>query len=224
MDEQQVRAIVQQEVAKQNQRDQFKLSNTNYHTHNGTDSLIAMPGNIISYVGEVAYDFTEVLLPTGWTVGGTSATVTTTAGIALGATSATLSSTWGAGTSDNETFFSNGDIRTVTYTNGSANITWSGGLSSNATSTLEVVAPGVYRIIHNIGTTGGSTPYYSFVASSAQGNNIVTVPVVSQFPNEVSVSWYDLTGALQKASFVFNLTVINNQNHSYPTYKGTSTT
>ncbi len=59
--------------------------------------------------------------------------------ISAGATSATLTANWTAGpTAVYFVNFSNGDIRSVTLTNGATTATWSGGLSSSAGTRLTV--------------------------------------------------------------------------------------
>lgn len=63
-------------------------------------------------------------------------TTTTTAAIASGATSATLSSNWTGVTGTQVLTFSDGSQKTATVTNGSAGISWSGGLTNAVTSTL----------------------------------------------------------------------------------------
>ncbi len=63
---------------------------------------------------------------------------TFTGSVSGGATSATLSVVWAAATGTYYILFSNGDFRQVTLTNGSAAVSWTGGLSSGATSSIAV--------------------------------------------------------------------------------------
>lgn len=60
--------------------------------------------------------------------------LTLTANPIAGATSATLTDKWTAFTGTFSITFSNGDVRTITLTNGATTMTWSGGLTSGATS------------------------------------------------------------------------------------------
>lgn len=55
-----------------------------------------------------------------------------TGSLSGGATSATLSSAWNFPSGTYSTTFTNGDVRNVVFTNGSASVTWSGGLSGAA--------------------------------------------------------------------------------------------
>lgn len=64
---------------------------------------------------------------------------TLTGSLSGGATSATLVSPWtNPSNSTVRATFSNGNARSVVVTNGSANITWSGGLSSSATNIMTI--------------------------------------------------------------------------------------
>lgn len=68
------------------------------------------------------------------TVGGM--TLASTASLNAGAVSATLTVTWNYPTNTQLITFSNGDQRTALFTNGSAAISWTGGLTSNCTTVL----------------------------------------------------------------------------------------
>lgn len=65
-----------------------------------------------------------------------SSTLHTTAGISAGATTATLTGAWPSPSGIGQVQFSDGETRQVTFTNGSANISWTPALSGNVTSTL----------------------------------------------------------------------------------------
>lgn len=78
------------------------------------------------------------------TVGGMSLTLT--GSLAANATSATLTATWAYPTVQQLTNFSNSDQRTALFTNGSAAITWVGGLSSTATTAISTVGVQKYAI------------------------------------------------------------------------------
>ena len=71
---------------------------------------------------------------------GATQTATTTASLALNAVSATLTAPWAFTTATINTTFSNGNVRAVTYTNGSTAITWGQGLSATATTALVTVS------------------------------------------------------------------------------------
>ncbi len=62
--------------------------------------------------------------------------LTTTGSLSTGDTSATLSSSWSGATMIQPVVFSNGDVRYVSFTSGSAAISWVTGLSGSATSTI----------------------------------------------------------------------------------------
>lgn len=64
--------------------------------------------------------------------------LTAAAAISAGAMSATLTAPWAYYTTGVQTKFSSGDLRTVQFIKGSTAITWSGGLSANATAALSV--------------------------------------------------------------------------------------
>lgn len=75
--------------------------------------------------------------------------LTFTAGLASGATSGTLSTNWTGLTGPQNVFFSNGNVRNTTLTNGATTATWSTGLSSAATASAQV-----WTFFHN-----GNTHY-----------------------------------------------------------------
>lgn len=75
--------------------------------------------------------------------------LTFTAGLASGATSGTLSSNWTGLTGPQNVFFSNGNVRNVTLTNGATTATWTTGLTSTATASAQV-----WTFFHN-----GNTQY-----------------------------------------------------------------
>lgn len=57
---------------------------------------------------------------------------------ASGATSATLSSAWGGATNTNDVVFSDGETRLASFTNGSASITWTAGLTNTVGENINV--------------------------------------------------------------------------------------
>ena len=62
----------------------------------------------------------------------------TTNAILAGATSATLSSSWTTATQTSLASFSDGTTATITFTQGSNNITWSGGITENVLASVNV--------------------------------------------------------------------------------------
>lgn len=76
----------------------------------------------------------------------TSGTFTLTAGITAGDTSATLTAAWTLTSGIYYTVFSNQENRNVSFTQDSTSITWSGGLTTNASTTITVSAVGWYGI------------------------------------------------------------------------------
>jgi hypothetical protein len=101
------------------------------------DSPFQGIGNIrnlnISYYGGVAYVNYKRKACTI-----TYGTFTLTGSLSAGATSATLASVWPNVTGSYSTTFSNGDVKTVSYTNGNTAITWTGGLTGTATNSISV--------------------------------------------------------------------------------------
>lgn len=82
-----------------------------------------------------------------------TATLTFTAVFVGGETSGTLTGNWNANTSASQysVTFSNGDVRTVTLTNGATTATWAGGLSAGATATATITTID----LHVTGNAGG---------------------------------------------------------------------
>lgn len=88
----------------------------------------------------------------------TTATATFTTSLSIGATSATLTANWTLSTGPWITTFSNGDVRYVTFTNGATTATWTGGLSSSATSSATYSGTGQHQgntlVLRNDWNTG----------------------------------------------------------------------
>lgn len=78
------------------------------------------------------------------TVGGMSLTLTATP--ALNAITATLTASWSYPTVTQLTNFSNGNQRSVLFTNGSTAISWTGGLTTSATTAISTVGTQKYAI------------------------------------------------------------------------------
>lgn len=75
-----------------------------------------------------------------------SMSLTTTATLALGAVSATLTASWTYPTCQQLVTFSDGDQRTVLFTNGSTAITWPGGLNQACTTAISTSGVQDYAI------------------------------------------------------------------------------
>lgn len=85
------------------------------------------------------------------------------------------------------------------------------GLILPAGWTLRYDGTGQYTVIHNLGTL-----LYTVTAACTQSTNVVAVPVVSFFANEVSIYWFDATsgavlGDPVDTSFGFQLVQVNNK-------------
>jgi len=87
--------------------------------------------------GENVYaQFTNGSTTITWSPGLEGTLFLTTASIASGATSATLATAWAAPTANLLTSFSDGSTKTITYTNGSTAISWTGGLAEAVNTQL----------------------------------------------------------------------------------------
>jgi len=122
------------------------------------------------------------------TVGGDDYTLT--ASLSANATSATMTAAWSYPTVQQLVNFSNGDQRTVLFTNGSAALTWTGGLTSTATTAISSVGvqryaiPAVVSKIKNDTITIGQLRYVPApVQSRAEWDWINTLPYTSDIPN-----------------------------------------
>lgn len=83
--------------------------------------------------------------------------LTLTGAPAAAATSATLTAVWAYPTGSQLINFSNTDQRTATFTNGSAAITWQGGLNAGADTSISTVGYQGYNIPANISKIKNST-------------------------------------------------------------------
>lgn len=105
------------------------------------------------YLLERYFDNEQTVTTT--TVG--SATLASTATLAISATSATLTVAWSYPTGSGIVNFSNGDSRTVLFTNGSTGISWTGGLSAAATTVLSFIGFQAYNIPANVSKIKNNT-------------------------------------------------------------------
>lgn len=123
------------------------------------------------------------------TVGGQ--TLASTATIATAAVSATLTASWSYPTVTQLVNFSNGNQRSVLFTNGSTGITWVGGLTSSCTTVLTTVGVQAYaipanisKIINNTITIGQLRFLPSSVMSRDDWDRLNTLPYTSDIPNQ----------------------------------------
>lgn len=107
-----------------------------------------------------------------------------------GATTATLTATWTSISCSQLVNFSNGDQRTVKFTQGSATITWTPGLSAAATTAITTVGVQAYPIpatvskIKNNTITVGQLQYTPAPIQSIQEWTMInSLPYTSNIPN-----------------------------------------
>lgn len=129
--------------------DQHRYLIQKYFDNERTVTMTTVGGQTLTLTAAPDAGVTTATLSAAWpyTTGsqlinftGTTKTVTTTVSLAASAVSATLSVVWPYTTAAVNTTFSNGDKRVVSYTSGSAAITWGQGLSSTATTSLVTVS------------------------------------------------------------------------------------
>lgn len=105
------------------------------------------------YLLERYFDNEQTVTTT--TVG--SQSLTSTGSFAIGATSGTLTASWTYPTGTGLVNFSSGEQRTVTFTNGSTAISWSGALTSTATTALAFLGFQAYNIPANVSKIKNNT-------------------------------------------------------------------
>lgn len=122
------------------------------------------------------------------TVGGSSYTLT--GSLAANAVSATLNSAWTQITCTQLTNFSNGNQRSVLFTNGSTAITWSVGLTATATTAITTVGVQDYNIpadcskIKNNTITVGQLKYQPTpIMTRQEWDTVNFLPYTSDIPN-----------------------------------------
>lgn len=122
------------------------------------------------------------------TVGGMS--LTTTATMSINAVSATLTTSWTYPTVTQLVNFSNGNQRSVLFTNGSTAITWTGGLTTACTTAISSVGVQAYKIpaiiskVINDSITIGQLRYVPApIMTRAEWDLINTLPYTSDIPN-----------------------------------------
>lgn len=133
-------------------------SDTPYFTYVENQKFYIQPipasnNNTITIRGRLqTRDLTIADYTTG-TISSVPYTTTVTGSLAVGATSATLSSTWGLATGSYQIKFSSGELRSVTLTNGSAAVSWTDALEETATTSITVNNSLGGSIVTGSGTT-----------------------------------------------------------------------
>lgn len=122
------------------------------------------------------------------TIGGQSLTLTGT--LAINATTATLTAAWTYPTVTQLVNFSGSQQRSVLFTNGSANISWVGGLTATATTAISTVGVQDYSIPANISKIKNDTINIgqlryqpTFVMTRQEWDMINFLPYTSDIPN-----------------------------------------
>lgn len=122
------------------------------------------------------------------TVGGGALTLT--GSLSSGATSATLTATWTNITCQQLVVFSNGNQRTVIFTQGSTNIFWQTGLTATATTAITTIGVQAYPIPANVSKikndtiTVGQLVYTPAPVQSIQEWTMLNaLPYTSDIPN-----------------------------------------
>lgn len=132
---QDLKNLISQTVKASDSSGRFGYNLTPTHEHTGLDSPQ------VSYLDLTHRQFTVTSVVAG-NLAAVGGTVTFTGTLSSGATSGTLTAAWSNPTGLYLVKFSNGDIRYVSFTIGSASVSWSPGLSSGATASAH--ADGYY--------------------------------------------------------------------------------
>lgn len=139
-------------------------------------------------------------------------TFSTTAAIAAGATTATLSTAWEGTTGALTSYFSDGESKSITYTNGSTAITWVGGLTGTVEASVRT-----FQTDTTISTVGVQA--YAIPATVSKiKNDTITVGQLVYTPAPVqSIQEWTLLNALPYTSDIPNYFYIyNNQVMFWP--------
>ncbi len=118
-------------------------------------------------------------------------TLTLTGSLALGATTGTLNAVWPSITCQQLVVFSNTNQRTVTFTQGSAAISWQSGLTATATTSISALGVQAYPIAANVSkiknatiTVGQLVYTPSTVQSIQEWTQLNALPYTSDIPNQ----------------------------------------
>lgn len=238
MDENTVRQIAIDEIAKAAQKAQYSVSRTPIHIHNNTDAPNVPAQNVTGFkilpasIGGVldpiilngqyynvlenavgqpitptavefpitiiyGYGTTDTSQTTTFTLAGAQP-LTLTGALSIGATSATLNASWTFTTGVEQVTFSNGNIRAVTFTHGSASISWTGGLTAVATTSITTAGA-------TTGVLSGSYP--GTTANLATQFDSGEVRIVQFTNGSTAISW---TQPLQASTSTTSITIIAN--------------
>lgn len=167
------------------------LTNLFTNLSNNTSTANASLGNQLindqhRYLLQKYFDNERTVTTT--TVGGQSLTLTTT--LATNAVSGTLTAAWTFPTNQQLVNFSNGNQRTVLFTQGSAAISWTTGLTSSVTAAIASVGVQYYTIPANISKIKNDTinvgqlKYQPVpIMSRADWDTVNFLPYTSDIPN-----------------------------------------
>lgn len=156
--------------------------------------------------------FTQNSTTIMWDTGIFGEFFTTTAVVPAGATSATLSSAWEGTTGALTSYFSDGESKSITYTNGSTAITWVGGITGN-------VEASVRTFVSDTSITTQGVQSYPIPANVSKiKNDTITVGQLVYTPAPVqSIAEWTRLNALPYSSDIPNYYFIyNNQVNFWP--------
>lgn len=145
-----------------------------------------------------------------WTPALYGETFETTAVIASGATTATLSSAWEDSTQALTAYFSDGESKSITFTEGSAAISWTGGLTGNVEAFVRTFVPDT--TISTVGVQSYPIP----PTVSKIKNNTITVGQLVYTPAPVqSIQEWTMLNALPYTSDIPNYFYIYNDQANF---------
>lgn len=166
----------------------------------GTNFVNGMPVNVSSSgtnPAGLSPNFTYYVVNVGTINSAPAGVYTLTGTVSAGATTATLTSNWLYPTTVGNTGiavkFSDGETRIVTFTNGSASISWTTGLSNNVAAIITIPGP---TQTFSLSATPGGTP----ISVTGDGTGILTIASI-YFNPTVSASYVWNKYALQLPTF-----------------------
>lgn len=217
-DKQEIRQMIQQEIASSAQKAQYSVTRVPVHTHNNIDSPNVPPHSVIGFQtltgtqGGVANPevLNQQILAFGDVTNagnpqytnlyqyplpiiygdGTTSSDTLTGNLAVGAVSATLTGAYGGSTDIIAVQFNNGEVRSVQFTNGSTALTW-------AIPLLYVTTSATITLIANARFHGGLAPSGTAVIFRNDADTILQLWVRTEGQTLTEVwSYVDLTPTL----------------------------
>lgn len=156
--------------------------------------------------------FTQNSTNISWQTGLYGEVFSTTSVISAGATSATLSTAWEGSSGSITSYFSDGSSKTVTYTNGSTAITWTGGLTGTVEASVRTFQPNT-----SISTLGVQS--YPIPASVSKiKNDTITVGqlVYTPAPVQSIQEWTMLNSLPYTSDIPAYFFIYNNQVSFFP--------